>query len=357
MACKKDMPMGGDEPSGEQVNYPDPTPYELEIPEGFPKPKIPADNPLTVEGIALGRHLFWDPILSKDNKMSCAGCHAPNAAFSDITATSIGVDGVSGKRNSMALFNLAWSPSFLWDGSAATLEAQILNPVRDPVEMHLAWKDAAGKLKSEPEYKKMFYKAFGITTAIDSLSAAKAIAQFLRTMVSAGSKYDKALRAQETGVQLTDSELDGFTIFFNDSKEDGHCQHCHGSILFSNTDDYFRNNGLDAWDNINQLADLGFGGHTGLDRDAGKFKAVTLRNIELTAPYMHDGRFSTLEEVVDFYIADVQQSPTADPIMRTDFIQAGGLTLGENGKKDLIAFLKTLTDWDFVNDTSFHSPF
>jgi len=355
MACEKDLPM--DDPSDEQVNYPPATPFELEIPEGFPPPKIPTDNPLTVEGIALGRHLFWDPILSKDNKMNCAGCHAPNAAFTDINRRSIGVDGIAGKRNSMALFNLAWSPSFLWDGSEETLEAQILNPVRDPVEMHLDWKTASEKLRAEPTYKKMFAQAFGIITDIDSLTTAKAIAQFLRTMVSAGSKYDKALNARETGVQLSDSELNGFTIFFNDSKNDGHCQHCHGSILFSNTDDYFRNNGLDAWDNINELTDLGFGGHTGLDRDAGKFKAVTLRNIELSTPYMHDGRFQTLEEVVDFYISGVQQSPTLDPIMKTDFLQVGGLRLPENGKEDLIAFLKTLTDWDFVNDTSFHSPF
>jgi len=335
-----------------------PTPYELEIPEGFPTPKIPSDNQLTVEGIALGRHLFWDKILSKNNKMSCAGCHAPNAAFTDVNTTSLGVEGVAGKRNAMPLFNLAWSPKFLWDGSAETLEEQILNPVRDPIEMHLAWKDATKKLSEHPKYPAMFAKAFGKNVTIDSTSVTKAIGQFLRTMVSANSKYDKALLARDNEVQLTEQELNGLTIFTTLSDgQFGHCTLCHGNMLFSETVDYFRNNGLDAWQNNDELDDLGLGGHSGLDKDIGKFKAVSLRNIELTAPYMHDGRFKTLEEVIDFYISDVQQSPTLDPIMRDDFLQVGDLSLPENGKEDLIAFLKTLTDWDFVNDTSFHSPF
>jgi len=342
-----------------QTKYSVPTPYELEIPEGFPPAKIPLDNPLTVEGIALGRHLFWDSILSKDNKMNCAGCHAPNAAFTDVKTTSIGVDGIAGKRNSMPLFNLTWSPKFLWDGSAETLEEQILNPVRDPIEMHLNWKDATEKLRAAPHYQQMFARAFGVNTAIDSMSTVKAIAQFLRAMISASSKYDKAVSGKETGVKLTNTELNGLTIFstLNDS-EFGHCSRCHGNMLFSDIYDYFRNNGLDSWQNKEELADWGLGVHTGLDSDLGKFKAVSLRNVELTAPYMHDGRFATLEEVVDFYLLDVQQSPTLDHIMKTGFLNNGKpLSIPENGKADLIAFLKTLTDWDFVTDTSFHSPF
>jgi len=354
-----DIPINTDDTLINQVNYPPPTPFDFKVPEGFPQPKFPEDNPLTVQGVQLGRHLFYDPILSKDDQMNCAGCHAPNIAFSDVTATSTGVEGIDGKRNSMPLFNLAWAPQLLWDGSAATLEEQILNPVRDPIEMHLDWKVAAEKLKAEPKFVKMFGKAFGEEAAIDSINTAKAIAQFLRTIISAGSKYDKALRGRETGVQLTDAEINGFDIFNSLANgEFGHCQHCHKDPLFSEVNDYFRNNGLDAWETKDDLNDLGLGGHTGLDRDYGKFKAASLRNIELTGPYMHDGRFQTLEEVVDFYMSDVQQSPTLDRIMKTEFLNNGEpLIVKENAKEDLIAFLKTLTDWDFVNDTSFHSPF
>jgi len=191
------MPMDDDNPSPTGLDYPAPTTYDLKIPEGFPTPKIPEDNPLTVEGVALGRHLFWDPILSKDSTLACAGCHAPNQGFGDALQTSIGVEGIAGKRNSMPLFNLAWSPQFLWDGSAATLEEQILNPVRDPVEMHLDWIIAAERLKSHPTYPTMFSKAFGNCSPIDSIHTAKAIAQFLRTMVSASSKFDKATGVSE----------------------------------------------------------------------------------------------------------------------------------------------------------------
>lgn len=360
MACEKHTPRWSQPPSNdEEVNYPAPTPYDFKVPDGFPQPRFPKDNPLTVQGVQLGRHLFYDPILSKEDQMNCAGCHAPNIAFSDVTATSTGVEGINGKRNSMPLFNLAWTPQFLWDGSAATLEEQILNPVPDPIEMHLAWKDAIDKLKAEPKYVKMFGKAFGANMPIDSINTAKAIAQFLRTMVSASSKYDKALYDRESGVQLTDAELNGFDIFNKFPKgEFGHCLHCHKDPLFSEVNDYFRNNGLDAWETKDDLEDLGLGGHTNLDRDVGKFKAASLRNIELTGPYMHDGRFQTLEEVLDFYISGVQQSPTLDRIMKTEFLNDGEpLIVQENAKEDIIAFLKTLTDWDFVNDTSFHSPF
>jgi len=359
LACETDLAVQATDTLVDGEKYPLPTPYNFVVPNFFPQPKFPKDNPLTVQGVQLGRHLFYDPILSKEGQMNCAGCHAPNIAFSDVTATSIGVEGIAGTRNSMPLFNLAWTPQFLWDGSAVTLEEQILNPVRDPIEMHLNWKVAAEKLKAEPKYVVMFGKAFGANTPIDSTSTAKAIAQFLRTMVSASSKFDKALNAQETGVQLSDKELNGFDIFDKFPRgEFGHCQHCHKRPLFSEVNDYFRNNGLDAWETKEDLNDLGLGGHTGLDSDMGKFKAASLRNIELTGPYMHDGRFQTLEEVVDFYMFDVQQSPTLDRIMKTEFLNSGEpLLIQENAKEDLIAFLKTLTDWDFVNDTSFHSPF
>jgi len=334
------------------------TPFELKVPPTFPTPKIPSDNPLTVEGISLGRHLFWDPILSKDSTMACAGCHAPNLGFGDDSETSIGVEGVAGKRNSMPLFNLAWSPQFLWDGSAVTLEQQILNPVRDPVEMHLDWISAAKRLQNHPTYPKMFSRAFGASAPIDSINSAKAIAQFLRTMVSASSKFDKATGISEPPTRLSEAEEIGFIdIFLNDDADGGHCFHCHSQPLFSTTDDYFRNNGLDSWEDLAELTDLGLGGFNGNAEDAGKFKNATLRNIELTAPYMHDGRFKNLEEVLDHYISGGHTSPTVDFIMKSEFLLTDGLHLPENGKENLVAFLKSLTDWEFVNDTAFHSPF
>ena len=161
--CENNLPNTNNGPDLE--NY-TPTPFELTVPPTFPQPKIPADNPLTVEGISLGRHLFWDPILSKDSTLACAGCHAPNLGFGDDLISSVGVEGIAGKRNSMPLFNLAWSPQFLWDGSAATLEEQILNPVRDPVEMHLDWLSAAKRLQNHPTYPTMFAKAFGASLSL-----------------------------------------------------------------------------------------------------------------------------------------------------------------------------------------------
>jgi len=354
-ACEQDLPIKNSECVSDNQK---PTPYKLKIPLTFPKPKIPADNPLTIEGISLGRHLFWDPILSKDSTLACAGCHAPNMAYGDNFKTSKGVEGIAGKRNSMPLFNLAWSPQFLWDGSAATLEEQILNPVRDPVEMHLDWITAAKRLQDHPTYHKMFAKAFGNCSPIDSTNSAKAIAQFLRTMISASSKFDKHTGVSEPPMILNDSELNGWDIFRNDDKiGGGHCFHCHNKPLFAVTDDYFRNNGLDAWEDPAKLSDWGLGGFNGNPTDIGKFKNASLRNIELTAPYMHDGRFETLEEVLDHYISGGHISPTVDFIMKSEFLLTDGLHLPENGKEDLLAFLKSLTDWDFVNDTAFHNPF
>lgn len=330
------------------------TPYEIISPPGFPPMPIPEDNPMTEEGIRLGRMLFWDPILSSDSTLACAGCHAPNAAFSENLPVSVGTEGIAGTRNSMPLFNLGWLPEFTWDGRALSLEEQILEPVPNPIEMNLEWEIAAERLNTHPDYPDLFNRAFNICEDIDSTYVSKAIAQFLRTMISAGSKYDQAVYG-DGSVQLTDEELNGFDIFQSDTDDDGHCQHCHGSILFSTIDDYFRNNGLEDIIDISQYDDPGLGGVTGNTEDIGKFKAATLRNIELTAPYMHDGRFATLDETIDHYISGGHQPPNVDIIMQTDF--TGGLTFGQAGKEDLIAFLKTLTDWEFVNDTSFQSPF
>ena len=175
LSCRKD-----------NVGY-EPSPYELEIPSHFPDMIIPKDNPMTVEGVALGRKLFYEEMLSGDNTMSCASCHAPVNSFTDPNQFSTGIDGIQGNRNSMALVNLGWQKFFFWDGRAGSLEQQILGPVPNPIEMHQSWKDAVAKLDQDVNYRNLFYKAFG-EPGIDSLKVTKAIAQFIRTMISGESK-------------------------------------------------------------------------------------------------------------------------------------------------------------------------
>ena len=330
-----------------------PTPYDLQIPPNMPPMLIPPNNPLTVEGVELGRHLFWEKRLSGNNTMSCGSCHAPENAFSDPAQFSTGIDGIQGTRNSMALINLGWEQRFFWDGRAMTLEQQILEPVVNPVEMHDTWPNVMYKLQSDPAYEQLFFDAFG-STAIDSLKAARAIAQFLRTMISADSKFDKFMRGEvqlepeeALGFQLT--QLEGGDPAFGQGGQFGaDCFHCHPHGGGRFTDGILRNNGLDA-----QFTDPGLGGITGQPQDMGKFKTPTLRNVALTAPYMHDGRFQTLEEVIDHYDSGGHPSPTIDPNMK--FTQ-GGLQLTPEKKQQLIAFLHTLTDMDFVNDPRFQDP-
>ena len=321
-----------------------PTPYTLEIPDKFPQMPIPDDNPLTVEGVALGRKLFYDPILSKDNTVSCGSCHSLENAFSDDKQFSEGVDNQLGDRNAMAIFNLGWNIDFFWDGRSRHLEDQALGPVTNPVEMHLSWTEAATRLNAHPEYPLLFEQALGVTT-IDSGDVAKAIAQFERTIISGNSKFDQ----KEVGKYFfTQLERDGEIIYFT---EKGDCFHCHGGPLF--TFNTFHNNGLDAIP-----TDIGLGKVTGLATDNGKFKAPSLRNIEKTAPYMHDGRFATLEEVIDFYHTGVEQtSPNIDGLMTKENRKTDGeLALTDYDKQALLAFLKTLTDEEFLTMDAYKDP-
>lgn len=334
--CKKESPVV--DPPGPVP----PTPYDLTIPQGFPEMDIPADNPLTVEGIDLGRMLFYDPILSGDSTQSCSSCHAQAFSFSDNGKQfSEGIDGMKGDRNAPAIINPGWLPSLFWDGRAASVEDQALGPVVNPIEMHEEWIEATNKLNAHSEYPNLFKKAFG-TTIIDSMLVVKAIAQFERTFVSSDSKWDRYLKGTAS---LTQAEARGFEIFFT---EKGDCFHCHGTILF--TDNLFHNNGPDSVFN-----DLGLGKVTGNPNDNGKFKSPTLRNIEFTAPYMHDGRFNTLEEVVDFYSEGVKWSTTIDPLMKK--VSQGGVQLNNQEKEDLIAFLKALSDVSFINNSDYADPF
>ena len=291
------------------------------------------------------KKLFFDKRLSKENTQSCASCHNPRNSFTDNLRFSLGVDGVSGTRNSMPLFNLAWNfnDKFAWDGKELSLERQALEPVRNPIEMHSSWPNVALRLQQDQEYPLMFLNAFG-SERIDSTLVTKAIAQFERTLISGNAKFDQYLLGNTS---LNQQELSGFTIFMSEDK--GDCFHCHGSNnnpLW--TDNDFHNNGLDA-----SFNDLGLGAVTGDPNDNGKFKSPSLRNLVFTAPYMHDGRFLTLEEVINHYSEGLQNSSTIDPLMKK--VNQGGVQLTPLEKADLKAFLITLTDDDFINNPSFQN--
>ncbi len=323
------------------------TPSPLQIPRLFEdnilNPVIPTNNPQTVEGIALGKKLFFDPILSADNTQACADCHTPENAFSDADRFSDGIDGIRGNRNSMSLFNLAWNydEKFFWDGSSFSLEHQAFVPVSDPIEMKSSWIQLETELQQHPEYPNLFQQAFG-TSKIDSTLVTKAIAQFERTLISSNSKFDKYLLGEVT---LTPQEINGFNVFMDEAK--GDCFHCHGSDknpLW--TDNIFHNNGLDA-----TITDLGLGKVTGDPADNGKFKSPSLRNLAFTAPYMHDGRFETLDDVINHYSEGLQNSPTIDPLMKK--VAQGGVQLSDQDKADLKAFLLSLSDYEFISNPNF----
>ncbi|PKH52942.1 cytochrome-c peroxidase [Tenacibaculum sp. Bg11-29] len=320
-----------------------PIPASLKIPILFQQkliaPVIPTNNTLTEEGITLGKRLFFDKILSKDNTQSCATCHDPKKAFTDNDRFSDGVDGKLGTRNSMPLFNLAWNfdERFTWDGKELSLERQALEPVRNLIEMHSKWVNVAQKIKEHPEYPTLFKEAFG-SVKIDSTLITKALAQFERTLISGNSKFDRHLLGT---TQLSPEEQNGFDVFMDETR--GDCFHCHGSNnnpLW--TDNKFHNNGLDAI-----LTDLGLGKVTGDPNDNGKFKTPSIRNLKFTAPYMHDGRFNTLDEVIDHYSTGLKSSPTIDPLMKK--VKQGGVNISNKDKADLKAFLLSLSDNDFVN--------
>ncbi len=318
-----------------------PTLVELEIPYLFPIMDIPADNPLTKEGIELGRALFYEPMLSGDDSQSCASCHLAEASFTDPDKLSKGIDGLLGTRNAMPIINVGWMKKLFWDGRATGLEDQAIFPVEDPLEMHADWDNVIQKLQASEQYQALFRKAFKVK-GVSKERAVKAIAQFERTMISANSKTDKVL-APGSGIFYTDQEQAGRDLFFSERAD---CFHCHGSILF--TDSKFHNNGLDE----NHEADFGLFKVTQNPADKGKFKTPTLRNLKFTAPYMHDGRFQTLDEVLEFYSDQVQVSASLDPLMSHN----GGIEMTATERADLKAYLLTLTDSSFINNKDFWDP-
>ncbi len=343
LACSNDESNSSDDGQGDYMA----TPLPLEVPallqQRLPAPIIPADNLQTVEGVALGKKLFFDPILSADNSMACADCHRPANSFTDPRQFSIGITGSPGFRNSMPLYNIAWNKfnKFNWDGSATSLEAQAFEPVRNPVEMNNTWPNVETSLQSHDQYPELFEAAFG-TQTIDSVLVTKALAQFMRTLISGNSKFDRFLLGEAT---LTEAEQNGFDIFMDEQR--GDCFHCHGdrnNPLW--TDNSFHNNGLDT-----EFDDPGLGGVTGDPQQMGLFKSPSLRNLAYTAPYMHDGRFQTLEEVIDHYSEGLVYSPTIDPLMKT--VAQGGVQLSEQDKADLKAFLLALSDPEFITNPDF----
>jgi cytochrome c peroxidase len=327
------------------------TPYKFPEPKFFPKMPVAADNPVTVEGANLGKYLFYDPILSSDSTMSCSSCHNQKNAFSDSpNSFSKGRNGTLMKRNTMALFNLAWYPAYFWDGRASSIEEQVFHPVREYNEMNLDWKVAAKRLEKNKFYKKQFKEIFG-TSKIDSTHISFAIAQFLRTLISYQSKYDQVIEGKAL---FTKDEYEGFNLVNDQTK--GDCIHCHitdGDALGTNL--VFSNNGLDAVTNPNAFKDKGRGAITRKTTDNGKFKVPSLRNLAFTAPYMHDGRFKTLEEVINFYSEGVK--PCANIDSKMEYAHQGGVKLSAEDKKKIIAFLLTLSDSSFISNPEFSNPF
>ena len=327
------------------------TPKAYVFPEMFFFPEMPqaASNPLTVEGVDLGRYLFYDSILSSDYSVSCASCHLQARAFSDNKRFSIGVNGVATSRNSMPLFNLAWNDAFFWDGKAKTIEEQVLFPVRDHNEMNLDWKEAETRIRKSRFYRKKFKAAFG-SIEIDSILIAKAIAQFERSLISSNSKYDQALRRE---VYLSPDEYDGFVLMNDQSM--ANCLHCHPTDANAlATTGKFSNNGLQKARISSDFSDKGRFLQTQRDEDLGLFKIPSLRNIAVTAPYMHDGRFETLEEVIDFYSEGVNLSHNIDSKMTTAHV--GGVQLTSEEKRKIICFLNTLTDSTFLTNPEHQNP-
>lgn len=354
-ACKKDDPAPpvNLNPSCSTPDFSNTTPLNLDLPAFVPPMPIPTDNPLTEQGVELGRFLFWEPKLSVDGTISCGSCHAPESGFSDSNTFSTGAGGAIGVRQSMSLTNVAWANFYFWDGRATTLEEQVFHPIVDPIEMGESVDNVIEKLQNDAQYPPMFEAAFG-SACIDSVRISKAVAQFLRTMVSFDAPIDRVLYGPEN---FTNAQFNGYDLFQKEGGDpaDGlggqwgaDCFHCHGGAFTFYTDHQLHNNGLDA-----VFSDEGAYAVTGNSLDMGRFKTPTLRNVEYTAPYMHDGRFSSLEEVVAHYNTGGQASPTIDPFMK---YTQGGLQLSEQDQADLVEFLKMLSDEEFITNEAFSNP-
>jgi len=322
----------------------------LEVPPDWPSMPIPSDNPLTQEGVALGRMLFYDPILSLDSTQSCASCHLQSLAFTDAQAQSKGVLGLKGQRSAPSLANVGYYyQGLFWDGRVRDLETQSLHPVRDKKELASNWSLVLDRIQEHPQYPIAFRKAFNIKQreAIDSLMMAKALAQFQRTLLSFNAKFDQMNRGE---LEFTEAERRGWAMFFDAKEELPHaeCSHCHTDPLFTNLE--YQNNGIQELSAAGNYRDPGKALASGNPFDSGKFKVPTLRNIALTAPYMHRGQLSNLDEVLEHYISGGHYGENVSANVRK-------LALSERDKNDLITFLYTLTDSSFIENPNFGNPF
>lgn len=313
------------------------TPIYFEVPKGFPKPVYDfKNNPLTEEGFQLGRKLFYDPILSRDNTISCASCHLQQTGFTHVDHDlSHGIDGKIGTRNSLTLQNLAWSSNFMWDGGVNHLDVQYIAPITSEVEMNETLENVVYKLNNNQEYQELFQKAFGSKKITGQLTL-KAISQFVVSLTTSNSKYDRVSRNEE---KFTEIEQKGYDLFRIN------CGSCHKEPLF--TSDAFENNGLSIDTTLNDFGRMKISQNS---KDSLKFKVPTLRNIEFTFPYMHDGRFKTLNEVIKHYNSGVQKSATLSKELQKP------MNLSDNQRVELIAFLKTLTDKEFLFNPKFGFP-
>ncbi len=339
-------------------NYANPAlPVYLSAPPIQAQVNTPTDNQITDPGATLGRVLFYDKTLSKNRTISCASCHKQENAFSDITALSKGFNGGSTGRNSMSLIDVKYYPigRFFWDQRAATLEQQVLMPIQDLVEMGITLDTLVKRVQDQPYYSSLFTKAFGNST-INSNTISKALSQFVRSIISYQAKYDQG-RSTISTIQPPppNAPFPNFTAQENRGKEIflspiGGCAPCHGSETFTAPE--AKNNGLDAI-----TTDPGFGAVFPIPANNGLFKVGSLRNIELTAPYMHDGRFATLEQVVEHYNSGVKNHPNLAFQLKDPNGQPRQLNLSPGDKAALVAFLKTLTDRNVTTDIKYSNPF
>ena len=312
------------------------TPLYLETPKGWPKPHYDfSKNPLTEEGFQLGRNLFYDPILSRDSTISCASCHLQSTGFTHVDhSLSHGIEGKIGTRNSMTLMNLAWSKSFMWDGGVNHLDVQPLNPITSPVEMDETLEHVVSKLQKTKKYPLLFEKAFG-DSKITGQRLLKALSQFQLLLISSNSKYDKMMLKEAV---FTDQEQNGYKLFKTN------CASCHNEPLF--TTEKYENNGLGIDTTLNDFGRMKI---TNKQEDYLRFKVPTLRNVQFTFPYMHDGRFKTLTEVVKHYNSLGKNKRLPKQLAKP-------MKLSDNERVDLVAFLKTLTDTEFLFDKRFSFP-
>lgn len=298
-------------------------------PSWAPAFTAPAHNPTTPAGVALGERLFHDPRLSGPNTVSCATCHQPDRAFTDDRPTSRGASGASLRRNAPSLLGVAWAPGLFWDGGGKNLESLSFAPLTHPDEMAQDPVALLDELAADPLYVRLFAT---FPDGITQPNVVRALAQYQRTLFPGPSRYDRFVSGQ---TELSEAEARGLVRF------EDHCARCHTPGPF--TDLGFHNNGLDAtFPEDHEREAWGRGRITGRPEDIGRFRTPSLRNVAVTGPWMHDGRYTRLEDAVSHYVSGVQDSPTLDPGLR------GGLPLTGDDVHDLVAFLRTLTSDDFA---------